>query len=202
MLVFDHFLTDVQQLLSRKICCNLYLFSLVRPHALLQSHIHLCFFDSLRLSLLFHSFFIFFCEVFSLNHFGLFLDHVGYIRGVFLQKGFFQQYRFVTEYQSNCSFLSCFEGWILNNNRISFLNFSSEKSLISMNGPAAGSDTSNTKFRLIIYNLILNDDIILRFLILIFILSGLFRNVSWFADSFFKFKLSELHIMREFYKGK
>ncbi len=82
----------------------------------------------------------------------------------------------------------------MNNDGISFLNLSSEKSLVSMNGPAAGSDAAATRLGLIIYDLILNNDIILCFLFLIFVLSGLFRNISWFGDSFFKFKLSELHM--------
>lgn len=194
MLVFDHFLTQVQQLLSRKVCCYFNFFSLVRPHALLQTHIHLCLFDALSLSLFFHSFFVFLCEIFSLNHFGLFLDHVWYVRSILFQKGFFEKYRFITEYQSYCSFLSCFECWILNNDGISFLNLSSKKSLVSMNGPATGCDAAAPRFGLIIYDLILNDDIFLAFLLLSIIFSGLFRNISRFGGSFFKFKLSELHM--------
>lgn len=63
-----------------------------------------------------------------------------------------------------------------------------------MNGPATGSDAAATRFGLVIYDLILSDDIFLTFLLFIIIFSGLFRNVGGFRGSFFKFKLSELHM--------
>jgi len=199
MLVFNHFLSDVQQLLSGQVGTDLYLFVLVGPHALLESHVDFSLLDALGLGLRLHPLLVVLGEVLALDHLGLLLDEVGHEGRVLLQEGLLEKDGLVTQHQRHCALFGGLEEGVLDDDGVSLFELCPEEGLVAMDGAAAAGDGASAGFGLIVNYLVLHDHVLFCLLALLLRLPGLLGDVDGLGHPLLELQLSELQTAHALY---